>query len=246
MITYKLYTNQGNRENNEDSIGMKERNGCYCFSVADGLGGHGQGEVASALVVEAIMKAEAWMPENEMAKAINNAQTSLVSKRKELHCINGMLTTVTMLAIDEHCFCWGHVGDSRVYYFSNGKIKKRTMDHSVPQKLVMQGRIKETEIRKHPDRSRLLRAMGMEWNGPKYEISKVYKRRKWRKDAFLLCSDGFWELIEEKQMEFLLKKAKNVEEWIETMVEIVKENGKGTNMDNFSVIGVFADGKNSN
>ena len=186
MITYKMYTDKGSRDNNEDSIGMKEWNGCYCFLVADGLGGHGQGEVASSLVVDEILKSEDWMPEEEMAKAIGKAQNILMNKRKELHYQNGMLTTVTMLAIDEHYFCWGHVGDSRVYHFSNGKVKRRTMDYSVPQKLVLQGRIKESEIRNHPDRSRLLRAMGMEWNSPKYDISKMYKRRGWHYRKFHL------------------------------------------------------------
>lgn len=67
---------------------------------------------------------------------------------------------------------WGHVGDSRLYYFKNGKIVKRTLDHSVPQMLVARGEIDEKEIRHHPDRNRLVRVMGMEWDEPKYQVSE--------------------------------------------------------------------------
>jgi len=74
----------------------------------------------------------------------------------------------------------------------------RTLDHSVPQLLVKSGRIKEKEIRKHPDRNRLLKVMGVVWASPEYEKSRVITLNG--KEAFLLCSDGFWELIEEKKM----------------------------------------------
>ena len=98
---------------------------------------------------------------------------------------------------------WGHVGDSRLYYFKNGRIVKRTLDHSVPQMLVAAGEIDEKEIRHHPDRNRLVRVMGMEWDEPKYQVSEPMPEEPGQ--AFLLCSDGFWENIEEEQIiEFVL------------------------------------------
>ncbi|WP_418420711.1 PP2C family protein-serine/threonine phosphatase, partial [Butyribacter intestini] len=99
------------------------------------------------------------------------------------------------------------------------------------------GDIKESEIRHHPDRSRLLRVVGTPWDSPKYSVSKKIKIGK--KTTFLMCSDGFWELIDEKTMCKLLKKSATPAEWLEEMRKIVLENGRGTNMDNYSAIAVF-------
>ncbi len=104
--------------------------------------------------------------------------------------------------------------------------------------LVAAGEIDEKEIRHHPDRNRLVRVMGMEWDEPKYQVSEPMPEEPGQ--AFLLCSDGFWENIEEEQMEACLQKSANPHEWLERMEKIVVKNGRGTNMDNYSAIVVFA------
>ena len=104
--------------------------------------------------------------------------------------------------------------------------------------LVAAGEIDEKEIRHHPDRNRLVRVMGMEWDEPKYQVSEPMPEELGQ--AFLLCSDGFWENIEEEQMEACLEKYANPPEWLERMEKIVVKNGRGTNMDNYSAIVVFA------
>lgn len=114
---------------------------------------------------------------------------------------------------------------------------QRSQDHSVPQMLVNRGDIKEKDIRHHEDRSRLLRVMGTEWDSPKYQVVDDIKLTN--RSSFLLCSDGFWELIDEKQMCKLLKKAADPQDWLGKMEEIVLANGTGTNMDNYSAIAVF-------
>lgn len=113
----------------------------------------------------------------------------------------------------------------------------RSQDHSVPQMLVKRGEIAEKDIRRHEDRSLLLRVMGTEWDGPKYQVVEGITLTK--RSSFLLCSDGFWELIDEKMMCKTLKKAANPQEWLDSMEKNVLENGKGTNMDNYSAIAVF-------
>ena len=138
------------------------------------------------------------------------------------------------LVIEGEKIRWGHIGDSRIYYFRKNRYKKRTLDHSVPQMLVLAREIKEKDIRNHPDRNKLLRVMGIEWGYSKYEISQEEKKREGL--AFLLCSDGFWELIDEKQMVLTLKSSNDAEEWINKMAEIVKASGEGKNMDNYSAI----------
>lgn len=124
-------------------------------------------------------------------------------------------------------------------YSEKNKVYKRTLDHSIPQMLVLSKDIKESEIRNHPDRNIVLRVMGIEWDEPMFDLMKPVPLKKCR--AFLLCSDGFWELIEEKDMCALLKTSATVEDWLSSMVQVVKESGKDRNMDNFSAIAVWCD-----
>ena len=148
-----------------------------------------------------------------------------------------MKTTGVAIVTDDRNAYIGHVGDSRGYVFCRNKVKTRTLDHSIPQMLVLSREIKEDQIRNHPDRNTLLRVMGVEWDEAMYELMAPIPLRKCQ--AFLLCSDGFWELIDEREMCAQLKKANSVEEWLDNMVKIVRANGEGKNMDNFSAIAVW-------
>ena len=111
------------------------------------------------------------------------------------------------------------------------------MDHSVPQMLFNTGTIREKQIRHHEDRNRLTRVLGSDEENSKPFITIQEPRNE--DAAFLLCSDGFWENIEEEQMEACLQKSANPHEWLERMEKIVVKNGRGTNMDNYSAIVVF-------
>ena len=241
MISWASITNKGERSHNEDSIGQAEKNGKYCFVLADGLGGHGKGEVASKLAVDTVLRDFDAQYEKYtfLESTFAHVQQVLLEEQEKNNCKDAMKTTLVCMVLDGDEIRWAHCGDSRLYFFSKKKMKLRTLDHSVPQMLVMAGDIKEKEIRNHPDRSRLMKVMGNKWNGPQYTASdvKVFKKRQ----AFLMCTDGFWELITEKEMQKTLKKSKSVDEWLETMAEIVRENGKGINMDNNTVIGIWLD-----
>ena len=148
-----------------------------------------------------------------------------------------MKTTLVILHVGEERIWWGHIGDSRLYYFQNRKLQKRTLDHSVPQMLVAAGQLKEKQIRNHPDRNRLLRVLGVDWDSPKYQLAEPEARGG--RQAFLLCSDGFWELIDEKKMQHCLKKSGSPAQWLQMMEQIVEKNGQGRNMDNYSAIAVW-------
>lgn len=241
-VTYSMLSKEGERENNEDNIGMYERDGEFCFVLCDGLGGHGKGELASLLAVEACMGlfAEKGYGEEVLRESFVTAQQSILKTQKMDPEAMDMKTTMVLLHIGKDSIQWGHVGDSRLYYFVNDKIVGRTIDHSVPQMLVASGEIKESEIRHHPDRNRLLRVMGLDEDEPRYTLEDVMERKGFQQ--FLLCSDGFWELIDEKKMQQTLKKAKNPGEWIQLMEEIVLQNGRGTNMDNYSAVAVWLKG----
>lgn len=241
MILYDLLSNAGGRENNEDSVGMYQNEQEYCFVLADGLGGHGKGEVASRLAVETCVNvfAREGAGEEVLSQSFDQAQQAILKGQKEDYHAQDMKTTLVLLHVGEEGIWWGHIGDSRLYYFKNKKLAERTLDHSVPQMLVAAGQIKEKQIRNHPDRNRLLRVLGIDWDAPKYQIGEMTAREG--SQAFLLCSDGFWELIDEKKMQHCLKKAKTPGQWLMLMEEIVNKNGQGKNMDNYSAVAVWLD-----
>ena len=240
MITYTVFTDRGGREVNEDSARVFEKDGKKCLVLRDGLGGHGKGEVASALVVEAvgqIFNSAQKIDEDFLRSAFQLSQEALIDEQIRQDAKTDMKTTAVAMYIDGNKVQWGHVGDSRLYAFAKNKVKLRTLDHSVPQMLVFAREIKEKQIRNHPDRNRLLRVMGIEWEKPMYELAEQTQLEKYQ--AFLLCSDGFWELIDEKQMCKLLKNSSTVEEWMQAMVEVIKQNGIGKNMDNYTAIALW-------
>ena len=240
MITYTVFTDRGGREVNEDSARVFEKDGKKCLVLCDGLGGHGKGEVASALVVEAvgqIFNSAQKIDEDFLRSAFQLSQEALIDEQIRQDAKTDMKTTAVAMYIDGNKVQWGHVGDSRLYAFAKNKVKLRTLDHSVPQMLVFAREIKEKQIRNHPDRNRLLRVMGIEWEKPMYELAEQTQLEKYQ--AFLLCSDGFWELIDEKQMCKLLKNSSTVEKWMQAMVKVIKQNGIGKNMDNYTAIALW-------
>lgn len=229
----------GNREINEDFARTATRDTLSCYVLADGLGGHGRGEVASEMAVEAVIslfEEKGELSAEFLAEAFEKAQAALLAKQAELRAFSDLKTTLTVLICDETSAIWGYIGDSRLYVFHRNKDVLRTLDHSVPQMLVNAREIKEKDIRLHPDRNCLLRVMGIPWEGKKYEISDVRPLSKCQ--AFLLCSDGFWECITEKEMCRHLKKTKTAQDWMALMLADVKKNGSGMTMDNHTAIAV--------
>lgn len=239
MLNFAMFTNAGDRPVNEDAVGCFTNGSNHCFVLCDGLGGHGMGDVASNLVKDVFqdqfLKTDDMV--NFLGQTFSAAQEILMMEQVEKHAKRKMKTTAVALVTDEKTAYIGHIGDSRLYVFNKNKVKTRTLDHSIPQMLVLSRDIKENEIRNHPDRNIVLRVMGIEWEEPMYELMAPMPLKKCQ--AFLLCSDGFWELIDEKEMCTLLKKASSPQEWLLNMAKIVKANGVGRNMDNFSAIAVW-------
>lgn len=235
-ITYAISSFQGDREQNEDFAQAGKKGEHYCFTVADGLGGHGRGEVASKLVCETVMELFTEK-DGTLEEMFELAQTQLMEAQRQEKLVDAMKTTLNVLIVGAKGMTWGHVGDTRTYYFKRNKIQCRTKDHSVPQMMVAMGEIKEKDIRYHADRNRLLRVMGIEWASPQYVLEKEIKLS--HKQAFLMCTDGFWEYVEEDEMEKSLKSASTVQEWLDAMNEIVREKGVGQDMDNYTALAVW-------
>lgn len=244
-MEHYIVSRRGTREINEDCAKMIETSRGFCCILADGLGGHDRGEVASRLVTENSLKiyesecsGSTVDLEGVLNRCFRESQDELLSLQKKAG--SEMKTTMVALASAEGRLQWGHIGDSRLYYFNNGKLVLRTLDHSVPQMLVRTGEIKEKDIRGHEDRNQLLRVMGTRWDSPKYEIAKSVAQTG--SQAFLLCSDGFWEWIEEKQMVRALNRSNSPKEWLSIMEAEILNRAQGKEMDNFSAIGVFLGG----
>ena len=236
-VTFATLSRQGDRDYNEDSVGVESADQKWCFVLADGLGGHGKGEVASGIAVTTSKTCFGAGKEN-LADWFEEAQKSISEVQVRLHAESQMKTTMAAAELTPEFLSWGHIGDSRIYYFRKNRLVKRTMDHSVPQMLVNMGQIKEKDIRFHEDRNRLLRVMGTEWRGERpYELEQMAVPKG--EQALLLCSDGFWELIDEERMTECLKQADSPENWLERMERIVCENGKEVDMDNYSAIAVW-------
>ena len=239
QISFAIYSDIGKRAVNEDSVRAMKKGDNFCFVVCDGLGGHGMGDTASQTVVASFEKSFDSMDKISefLGKAFEQGQDDLLAEQKKRHAEKKMKTTGVAFATDGKKAYIGHIGDSRGYIFNNNKVLKRTIDHSVPQMLALSHDIKESEIRNHPDRSIVLRVMGNVWENKQYELIKPISLSKCQ--AFLLCTDGFWELIEEDEMCALLEKAESAQEWLTLMANVVREHGKDINMDNNSAIAVW-------
>ncbi len=237
MISHEILTNKGRREVNEDAVGWIWTDRRRVYILADGLGGHERGDYASQCVVEHVKWHVANDEEVDIEGIISSGNEVLRKEQKKNGSEDQMKTTLACLCIQDGAATFYHVGDSRIYWFHKNKYRLRSQDHSVPQMLVKSGSIKEKDIRRHMDRNRLIRVMGTEWDGPKCEVSQLIRLDG--RESFLLCSDGFWENVEERQMEKHLKASRNPKEWLQLMEMEVLKNGEGKDMDNYSAIAVF-------
>jgi serine/threonine protein phosphatase PrpC len=186
----------GGRAVNEDCAGSLHTADASCWVVADGLGGHRGGDVASNVVVQAALRAFEERPgvsADDVRRLIAHAQEALLAAQHREPSLSQMRTTIVLLLANAREAVWGHVGDSRLYYIQGGRLSTRTRDHSVTQALVDGGQLDEKEQGAHEDRNRLLRSLGKEGE-PGVTIGGPVNLC--RDDAFLLCTDGFWETLD--------------------------------------------------
>jgi serine/threonine protein phosphatase PrpC len=233
MVLMSKYTDQGGRRENEDSFGVFTKGITVCAAVADGLGSYGGGKTASSKAVEVVeqyyMEAQDISP--DMIKACISDINREIYMMQTQEC--RMMTTLAVLyLVGTHCI-WAHVGDTRIYHFIDNRIDNITLDHSVPQQAVEAGEITQADIRHHKDRNKLLRALGQK-NDVKIDISD-YEDVSSGNHAFLLCTDGFWEYVEENDMEETLKDSKNPVEWMKKMTGLLQQRVDGKNDNNTAV-----------
>lgn len=227
-----FYTDVGGRKNNEDAVLCEPLGNLGLFIVADGLGGHDDGEIASLTAAQALRDFFAASPQGDVVSAVAYANYAVLQKQEELH--SKMKTTLALALVGEEETVVAHVGDSRIYAFLCGKIVFMSRDHSASQLAVTVGEITADEIRQHADRNVLTRALGATEN-VKPDIT-VLKSIDF--DALLLCSDGFWEYVLENEMECAAQSSATAEEWLSKMKKI-RLSRAPQNCDNNTAIAVM-------
>lgn len=233
-----VFTNQGGRNNNEDYAGytLTADGEKGVWLVADGLGGHRNGEVASRMAVETMIEMFSLNPdvdESNITALFKTANERILQQSPEY---SGMKTTLTALFIENNQALWAHAGDTRLYYFSAGRLSAQTKDHSVSQIAVDVGEISPDQIRHHADRSKLLRALGD--NPDVMPAITPAPAQLQAGDAFLLCTDGFWEYVYETEMEIDLSKSLSPDAWLRLMA-IRRAERAPEDSDNFTALAVF-------
>lgn len=183
------------RETNEDSYAC---GGALCM-VADGMGGHAAGEVASRMTVDTVREALAGAAEVEDAQlreALAAANARVLSKARSHEAYAGMGSTASAVCVTGARCVWAHVGDSRIYLLRGGVLSQVTRDHSLVWDMVEQGAISKEEAALHPKRNMLTRAIGV---GAAVEIDTGAFDLQ-REDQLLLCTDGLTSLVAEAEI----------------------------------------------
>ena len=224
------------RKNNEDSYLSSQP----VAAVADGMGGHSAGEVASAIAIEELAALGGRGPwENETAATDDLKQAILRANRRirEMAAsdrkLNGMGTTLVALLEDGDMVHVANVGDSRGYLLRQGELSQVTVDHSLVQELVDDGRLSPEDAERHPQRSVITRALGID---PEVEFD-LFTYKLQVGDRLLLCSDGLSDVVEPAQIRKVLLRVRNAHRAARELVTVANAHG---GPDNITVIVVDA------
>jgi len=231
------------REVNQDSYYISTDESCPLFIIADGMGGHKAGEIASRMAVEIISSRfleqirgkGSKIDDNSIIDAIRDsickANDEIFEKSIEIEEYSGMGTTLTMAYENNGKLFIGHVGDSRAYLLRDNHLWQVTKDHSLVEELVKNGSITREEARFHPQKNIITRALGID---KEVEIDLIVKE-KLKDDILILCTDGLTNMLNDDEIRKLLISCDNMQKACEFMVQLSNEKG---GLDNISVVAV--------
>ena len=189
------------RANNQDAPIVSEK--LRLYGVADGMGGHKGGEVASTSARDDLLRElEGKTPSvATLSGAIEEVNRQIYHQQEHDDALTGMGTTLSVLWMSDNFVYIGHVGDSRVYLLRDGEFKQMTLDHSLVEQLVREGVLTEEEAQNHPMRNIITRAIGTDES---VEVDVVVEEGR-KGDLWLACSDGLHGLVDDRQMRDALR-----------------------------------------
>lgn len=230
------------RELNEDSFGICGFEGGeprgFCV-LADGMGGHNAGEVASGNAVEIISRELETVLSEESSDGISqNIAAAIDLANSEIYEMSlhspeqaGMGTTTVLAYVKGSLVRVANIGDSRAYIISDREICRMTIDHSVVEQLIMSGTITREDAKNHPDKNIITRALGTE----EFVDADFFDYEASEGETILLCSDGLTEMVSEEDIAECVKSAESVRSAAEELIAKANENG-GT--DNITVVAI--------
>jgi PPM family protein phosphatase len=217
------------REGNEDSAYA----GPNLLAIADGMGGHAAGEVASSVAISAIAGLDAELPADQMldslAAAVAQANNTLHEMSIEDPSVEGMGTTLTALLWSGGTIAICHIGDSRAYLLRDGDFRQITRDHTLVQSLVDDGRLSPAQAATHPQRSLVMRAL-QSGTEAEPDLSLIEAKAG---DRFLLCSDGLSDVVSEST---LRERLLTVTDRNDAVIELIRLANNGGGPDNITCI----------
>lgn len=227
----------GGRKENQDSAGLKETSLGYLVVVCDGMGGMQGGSVASQLAVHTILETVAAAdrqsdPATTLLNAIKRANMAIIAEGQQNANLLGMGTTVTALLLTPYSALTAYVGDSRIYQLRRGQKIFRTFDHSMVFEMVKQKVLSEEQARLSEQSNVILRALGI---SPNVDV-EIEERPYLKGDRFVLCTDGFWGAMSEKDFIQYLSAKKPINQILESTANVVESIGRnsGNNHDNLT------------
>ncbi len=230
MRVYGLSDIGRKRKNNEDAYLIDrvdifedgKRRVFYVLAVADGMGGHAAGEVASGMTVERLTAA----PLTYLAGDVSGVQKIIGFLNKKIHekseeMNKKMGTTLVAAIIEDNKGYIFNVGDSRAYLFRNNKLRQITKDHSVVQELLDKGLITKEEARTHPNKNVITMAIGTKESVNPDEFTLYFDPG----DVLLLCTDGVHDMLTDEEIEAILKKYESLSEIGNEIIKMANEKG---------------------
>jgi PPM family protein phosphatase len=225
------------RSGNEDSYDATDNANRGLFVVADGMGGHAAGEVASLMAVQTVMKEVADLKEiddagnagNKLAEALRQANRNIHDRMLAESDKQGMGTTASVLVIDQKRYLIGQVGDSRVYLLRDGALQQVTKDHSYVQEQVDAGFLTPEQAKYHPYSNVITRCVGASENVE----PDIYRGDVKIGDVFLVCSDGLTGMVDDRRIHTLLMSRAEPDRKVHSLIS--EANGRG-GLDNITAI----------
>ena len=213
---------------NEDSYYLPREGERFC-AIADGMGGHNAGEIASAMAVRVFsgeMRMSRWIDGVSMRRAVERANAAVHARSRCVEQYSGMGTTFTALALSNGSAYVAHVGDSRAYLIRRGNILRITVDHTLVEEMVRKGLITPQEAKHHPKRNYITRALGTA-DQVTVDLAQIALEPG---DVFFLCTDGLSNHLEDRDILELTQSDCGWEEKLQQAVQAALDDGGSDNI----------------